>query len=343
MLCALLARKQARISQERAGPPVALVAGIEEHRTVELDDLIYAEKEARRVADILQAARCFGMVEVMLGKDADYMRRPTKDATFLANFDSSCLVHLATHGFVNSRYEEGGILLAAHLLDAPSTVPVDQKPQPALTYGARNPVALRSMSRAFSAEEAVRAGVILTAEEIAQRKMRAALVVLSACDTATGVIAGEGVVGLGRALLTAGTPCSLLSQWPVNDAAAGDLMARFYERLVAGEPVAGSIRAAMLAMLREEDRWVPGRRKHGINRWAAFVPYGFPSISFAEKKDVQGHSEEPPGLQIGAFESPIMMSLGYWARLGGILMAASLCAFIGIRRKTKRRGESASR
>jgi CHAT domain-containing protein len=316
MLCALLARKQARAPPVA---PVALVAGIKEHKTVNLSDLIFAEVEAENVAKQLKVNGCFKDVEVMLGGDPDYMRQPTKDEAFLRHLDRSHLVHLATHGFINSRYEEGGILLAAHLMDPRSAVPVDQAPRQRPT-GERTASAVRSAARAFSADESVRTGVILSAEEISKRKLRARLVVLSACDTATGVIAGEGVVGLGRALLAAGAPCSLLSQWHVVDETTGDLMELFYGGLVAGAPVARAIRTAMLTMMEMRDDWGP---KHGLNRWAAFMPYGFPSITFSAGEGLQ--TGEPPGFEVERVDTlPVTRPAG--ALVGvRVLVMASIC------------------
>ncbi|MEH1986367.1 MAG: CHAT domain-containing protein [Nostoc sp.] len=59
-------------------------------------------------------------------------------------------------------------------------------------------------------------------------KLNADLVVLSACDTALGQITGDGVIGLSRSLITAGTPSVIVSLWSVPDAPTAELMTEFY-------------------------------------------------------------------------------------------------------------------
>ncbi|MEH2145442.1 CHAT domain-containing tetratricopeptide repeat protein [Nostoc sp.] len=69
---------------------------------------------------------------------------------------------------------------------------------------------------------------LLTADEILDLKLNADLVVLSACDTGRGEITGDGVIGLSRSLITAGTPSVIVSLWSVPDAPTAELMTEFY-------------------------------------------------------------------------------------------------------------------
>jgi len=70
---------------------------------------------------------------------------------------------------------------------------------------------------------------ILEAWEIADMDLNAELLVLSACETARGVIKeGEGLVGFGWAIFVAGCPSSLLTQWQVADKSTAELMVAFY-------------------------------------------------------------------------------------------------------------------
>src|SRR5262249_4503846 len=60
---------------------------------------------------------------------------------------------------------------------------------------------------------------LLEAWEIMKLRLKAELVVLSACETARGRIsAGEGVIGMSWAFFVAGTPTTVVSQWKVPSA-----------------------------------------------------------------------------------------------------------------------------
>jgi CHAT domain-containing protein len=62
------------------------------------------------------------------------------------------------------------------------------------------------------------------------------LVVLSACDTATGrVISGEGVFSLSWGFMYAGTPAVIASLWPVADDSTAELMSNLYREIAESE------------------------------------------------------------------------------------------------------------
>jgi CHAT domain-containing protein/uncharacterized protein HemY len=107
---------------------------------------------------------------------------------------------------------------------------------------------------------------LLTATEILDMKLRARMVVLSACDTGRGRITGDGVIGLSRSFISAGVPSVVVSLWPVSDASASALMQEFYRRLAANGRAA-ALREAMLATMRTYPN---------PSDWAAFVLVGQP-------------------------------------------------------------------
>jgi len=87
-------------------------------------------------------------------------------------------------------------------------------------------------------------------KEVAALELRAALVTLSACQTAIGkVYAGDEIVGLTRAFMYAGTPTVLSSLWPVSDVSCALLMTSFYRHYTSGEAKDEALRAAQIELL----------------------------------------------------------------------------------------------
>ena len=89
----------------------------------------------------------------------------------------------------------------------------------------------------------------LTSEEILDLNLSAQLVVLSACNTGRGEITGDGIIGLSRSLIAAGTPSVLVSLWAVPDAPTSELMQAFYRELPQTDNRASALRQAMLATM----------------------------------------------------------------------------------------------
>jgi CHAT domain-containing protein len=114
-------------------------------------------------------------------------------------------------------------------------------------------------------EEIGKVNGLLTAEEIFDLKLKAELVVLSACNTGRGRITGDGVIGLSRSLISAGVPSVLVSLWSVPDAPTAQLMTEFYQNLQKNPDKAQALRQAMLTI----------RKQHPNPKdWAAFTLIG---------------------------------------------------------------------
>jgi len=106
---------------------------------------------------------------------------------------------------------------------------------------------------------------LLTAEEIFDMKLQANLVVLSACNTGEGRITGDGVIGLSRALISAGVPSVIVSLWAVPDAPTSELMRSFYQNLQNNPDKAQALRQAMLTTMKTHPQ---------PRNWAAFTLIG---------------------------------------------------------------------
>jgi CHAT domain-containing protein/tetratricopeptide (TPR) repeat protein len=109
----------------------------------------------------------------------------------------------------------------------------------------------------------------LRLQDVYGLELDADLVVLSGCETALGrEMRGEGLTGLTRGFLSAGTRRVIASLWRVEDRATAELMTRFYHALLAEElRPAEALRAAQLSMWREK-RW------RDPYFWAAFTIQG---------------------------------------------------------------------
>ena len=113
----------------------------------------------------------------------------------------------------------------------------------------------------------------LEVHEIAEMKLRARLITLSACDTGLGTgyftetPGGDEFVGLTRAFLSAGGQNVLASLWAVNDQSSRDLMVRLYRHLLT------SSGPEALAQAQRDLRRSDVRYRHPYY-WAAFVMSG---------------------------------------------------------------------
>jgi CHAT domain-containing protein len=96
----------------------------------------------------------------------------------------------------------------------------------------------------------------------------AELVVLSACETGLGKdTKGEGLIGLTRGLMYAGSKRAVVSLWKVSDKGTSELMPLFYKSVLAGKSPAVALREAQLQM------W-QGKEWRNPYYWAAFTVQG---------------------------------------------------------------------
>jgi len=85
----------------------------------------------------------------------------------------------------------------------------------------------------------------LQPKEIAALDLRGRLVVLSACESAGGVVmSGEGPLSLARAFFAAGAGGVLATRWPLRDDDAAFVMEHFYRALGSGIGAAAALKIA---------------------------------------------------------------------------------------------------
>lgn len=169
----------------------------------------------------------------------------TEDA-FRQQAAGAAYLHLATHGFFAPPTVKRGDVPRADFLAAQSdAVQTFEGWNPGLLSG----IVLAGVNRPLDGS---RDDGIVTAAEVADLNLsQAQLVVLSACETGLGQIAGgEGALGLQRAFQVAGARSVVSSLWKVDDAATQLLMTQFYENLwVKKLPPLAAFRQAQLSLL----------------------------------------------------------------------------------------------
>jgi CHAT domain-containing protein len=110
----------------------------------------------------------------------------------------------------------------------------------------------------------------LRTDEIFNLRLGAQLVMLSACETGLGKEKrGEGVIGLTRAFLYAGTPSVGVSLWSVADRSTAELMSDFYRRLLTKQAD-----APPTAMRAAQQQMIAGKKYSAPFYWAPFVLVG---------------------------------------------------------------------
>ena len=117
---------------------------------------------------------------------------------------------------------------------------------------------------------------LLTASEVAQLKLNADWVVLSACNTASAEKPGaEALSGLARAFFYAGARSLIVSNWEVNSDSAVTLMTGTFAALAADPKLshAEALRKSMLAMIDNPEHPQQADPKY----WAPFVVVGEPA------------------------------------------------------------------
>jgi CHAT domain-containing protein len=183
---------------------------------------------SRREAEAIYATATRGDATKALDFDASKATAMSKE---LANYR---IVHIATHGLVNSEHP-----------------------------------ALSGLVFSLFDRQGRQQDGFLRLSDIYNLELNADLVVLSACQTALGKqIQGEGLIGITRGFMYAGSPRVIASLWNADDEATAELMKKFYEGVLKnGQRPAEALRAAQMWMLKQPRRKAP-------YYWAGFVLQG---------------------------------------------------------------------
>lgn len=152
------------------------------------EPLLHSETEVNEIFDLI------GMMgQVFDGETA------TKE-NFQKNCEDYCIVHIATHGVMNTDKSENSFLAFSEVPDSNDNE-------------------------------------LLYVRDLYNMHLTAALVVLSACETGIGELyESEGIASLARGFSYAGAKSLITSLWSVNDHATAEIMRRLYTNLKMGMP-----------------------------------------------------------------------------------------------------------
>jgi CHAT domain-containing protein/tetratricopeptide (TPR) repeat protein len=132
--------------------------------------------------------------------------------------------------------------------------------------GVTQPALLLSTPDPFSKEIG-----LLTMSDVFGLKLNADLVALSACNTARGeIVKGEGMIGLTRSFMYAGTPSICVNLWAVETVSAQKLSVAFFQNLEKGNHRAEALRESKLKLLRGE----AGKQFQSPFFWAPMILFG---------------------------------------------------------------------
>ena len=156
--------------------------------------------------------------------------KATKDVFMQLDANAPDLIHISTHGFVDSNLKGAStpVNVMATLLSLDGSGSDEAMRRCGLLMAGANKAWITGECEPGQDDG------ILTAEEIATLDLSGCrMVVLSACETGLGNATDyEGVVGLQRAFKLAGVRTIVMSLWQVKDDVTALLMTRFYRHLL---------------------------------------------------------------------------------------------------------------
>ncbi len=234
--------------------PATKTRGSENKRSIDFANLRFGQLQAT-LTEAQEIKRIFPNTDIITGEKAT--------ETALKQLKTPSILHLATHGFFLPNKEIPPISPNLNnQLDQPRYLNLEN---PLLRSG----LALAGFNNRQNKQNNNTEDGVLTALEVAGLNLRGTqLVVLSACETGLGNVKnGDGVYGLRRALVIAGTQTQLLSLWQVDDAGTKDLMVKYYQKIKDKKGRHAALRATQLEFLKNPNYQHP-------YYWASFIPSG---------------------------------------------------------------------
>jgi CHAT domain-containing protein/tetratricopeptide (TPR) repeat protein len=203
--------------------------------TVDIRDLTSRQKSASYILADLPYARQEAEYVAQITGGKLFEGTEAKESVFKSEACNYDIIHLAMHTVVNDREPMQSTLIFS-------------KDSSSAGFGDR----------------------YLQTYEIYGIPLKAKMVVLSSCNTGSGLLySGEGIMSLARGFIHSGSESVVMSMWEIDDRSGTDIVKMFYKNLKRGYTKSKALREARIDFLKTADQY----RSHPYF-WSALVIYG---------------------------------------------------------------------
>jgi CHAT domain-containing protein len=162
-----------------------------------------------------------------------YLNNAASETVFKAEAPKYNIIHLAMHTYLNDQKPMNSAMIFTQAND---------KPEDGLLY----------------------------TYEVYGLPLKASMVVLSSCNTGTGLLSsGEGILSLARGFLYAGSRSVVMSMWEIEDKSGTEIIKMFYDNLKKGKSKNQALKKARSTYLKEA-----GQQRSHPYYWSSLVIYG---------------------------------------------------------------------
>jgi len=201
--------------------------------TIDVDSLLNTRQTRVSILRDLQFARTEAEYVTDLTGGKLYINNNARESVFKAEAGKYDIIHLAMHTVLNDQYPMYSKMLFSQVKD--------------------------------SVEDGN-----LNTYEVYGVPLNAKMVILSSCNTGTGILhSGEGVLSLARGFVYSGSQSVVMSMWEIEDRSGADIVKSYYKYLKKGASKSNALRKARISYLKNADML----RSHPYF-WAALVIYG---------------------------------------------------------------------
>lgn len=200
---------------------------------INLDSLFSKRQQGRGFLYDLPYARQEAEFVAGISNGSLYLNDKARESVFKNVADSYNIIHLAMHTYLSDQHPMNSAMIFSQ---------VDDDPDDGLLY----------------------------TYEVYGVPLKARMVVLSSCNTGTGILStGEGILSLARGFLYSGSQSVVMSMWEIEDKSGTEIINRFYRNLKKGNNKSTALRKSRTSYLKNATQL-----KSHPYFWATLVVYG---------------------------------------------------------------------